>query len=78
LAGKREERKERKRKRRENQKRSLDMSIAFLNCIFYEKIGRKNVELMDRERAGLPDGTYIFKPKTPIWVNFGGHRNRKS
>jgi hypothetical protein len=21
---------------------------------------------------GLPDGTHIFKPKIPIWVNFGG------
>jgi hypothetical protein len=20
----------------------------------------------------LPDGTYIIKPKIPIWVNFGG------
>jgi hypothetical protein len=20
----------------------------------------------------LPDGTYIFRPKIPIWVNFGG------
>jgi hypothetical protein len=23
-------------------------------------------------RPGLPDGTYIFKPKIPIWVNFLG------
>jgi hypothetical protein len=23
-------------------------------------------------RARLPDGTHIFKPKIPIWVNFGG------
>jgi hypothetical protein len=23
----------------------------------------------------LPDGTYIFKPKSPIWVNFGGSCN---
>jgi hypothetical protein len=22
--------------------------------------------------AGLPDGTYNFKSKVPIWVNFGG------
>jgi hypothetical protein len=22
--------------------------------------------------AGMPDGTYIFKPKIPIWLNFEG------
>jgi hypothetical protein len=27
--------------------------------------------------TGLPDGTYIFKPKIPLWVNFGGSCNRK-
>jgi hypothetical protein len=26
-------------------------------------------------RPGLPDGTYIFKPEIPIWVNFGGSCN---
>jgi hypothetical protein len=26
-------------------------------------------------KAGLPDGIGIFKPKTPIWVNFGGPWN---
>jgi hypothetical protein len=25
--------------------------------------------------SGLPDGTYIFKPNIPIWVNFGGYCN---
>jgi hypothetical protein len=25
--------------------------------------------------AGLPDGTYVFKPKIQIWVNFGGSCN---
>jgi hypothetical protein len=24
---------------------------------------------------GLPDGIYIFKPKIPIWVRFGGSCN---
>jgi hypothetical protein len=23
----------------------------------------------------LPDGTYIFEPKIPIWANFGGSCN---
>jgi hypothetical protein len=27
--------------------------------------------------TGLPDGTYIFKPKIPNWVNFGGSCNGK-
>jgi hypothetical protein len=25
--------------------------------------------------SGLPDGTYIYIPKTPMWVNFGGPLN---
>jgi hypothetical protein len=25
--------------------------------------------------AGLPDGLHIFKPKSPIWANFGGPWN---
>jgi hypothetical protein len=28
-------------------------------------------------QAGLPDGLHIFKPKTSIWVNFGGSCNGK-
>jgi hypothetical protein len=28
--------------------------------------------------AGLPDGTYIFKPESPIWVNFVGSCNGAS
>jgi hypothetical protein len=33
---------------------------------------------MDRERAGLPDGIGIFKPKIPIWVNLEGPMKRTS
>jgi hypothetical protein len=25
--------------------------------------------------TGLPDGTYVFRPKIPIWVNFRGSCN---
>jgi hypothetical protein len=28
-------------------------------------------------RSGLPEGIHIFKPKIPIWVNFGGPWNGK-
>jgi cell division FtsZ-interacting protein ZapD len=31
----------------------------------------RNLHLL-RSRAGLPDGTYVFKPKLHIWVNFEG------
>jgi hypothetical protein len=27
-------------------------------------------------KAGLPD-VFVFKPKIPIWVNFGGPENEK-
>jgi hypothetical protein len=30
-----------------------------------------------KSAAGLPDGLF-FKPKIPIWVNFGGPCNGKS
>jgi hypothetical protein len=30
-----------------------------------------------RFRAGLPDVIHIFKPKIPIWKNFGGPWNGK-
>jgi hypothetical protein len=29
----------------------------------------------EKMETGLPDGIYIFKPKMPIWVNFGGSCN---
>jgi hypothetical protein len=29
----------------------------------------------ERVHPGLPDGTYIFRPKIRIWVNFGGSCN---
>jgi hypothetical protein len=34
--------------------------------------GRGLREKSSKHRAGLPDGTHIFKPQIPIWVNFGG------
>jgi hypothetical protein len=29
------------------------------------------------DEPGLPDGIHIFKPKIPIWANFGGRWNEK-
>jgi hypothetical protein len=64
----------------ENGDHNIDPGSTFLSLSYTEICFVVNsfvASVVCECRSGLPDGTYIFKPKIPIWVNFGGPGNGK-